>query len=146
VKRVLLLTLQAQLVDMPDDARSRRWSSPLGSHDLPIETIEFPRGLRHAESVDSITRNYLNYTDLESAVNICCNPVIHSVASAPYQRIIKSLANERNHYRWRMGMTYEQERHWRSLSPWQRVWLALRCVPFTRLEPPQSPPRPEYIP
>jgi hypothetical protein len=144
--RVLLLTLRAQLVDMPDDARSRSWSSPSGRSDLPIETIQFPPGLRYAEGIDAATRDYLNYVDIGSPVSVCFNPVIHSVASAPYQRKLKSLMNESNSYRWRMGMTYEQERHWCSLSPWRRIWLALRCVPLTKLEPPQVPPQPEYIP
>lgn len=147
MKRVLLLTLRAQVVDAHDGAKSYTlWQSPSNKQKLPIRSIKFPADLRDIESSNPMTREYLKWTCVGDSVNICFCPAINAIAAEPYQKALKALTNDNNSYRFWRGMTYEQERHWRSLSPWRRVWLALRCVPLTELEPPQSPPPPEYIP
>lgn len=145
--KVLLLTARAQLIDVRDDARSYSYfQSPADKRKLPIKSIEFPAALQSVEGSNPATRQYLEWTQLGGPVNICFCPAINAIAAEPYQKALKALTNDNNSYRFWRGMTYEQERHWRSLSPWRRVWLALRCVPLTELEPPQSPPPPEYTP
>jgi hypothetical protein len=145
--KILLLTLRAQLIDVRDGARSYSYfQSPADKRKLPIRSIELPADLQGIEGSNPATRQYLEWTPWGTPVNICFCPAINAIASQPYQRKLKALTNDNSRYSWRVSMTHEQERHWRSLSPWRRMWLALRCVPFTDLEPPQPPPSPEYIP
>ncbi len=140
MKRVLLLVLRAQLIDVRDDEKTYSfWQNPSDRRTLPIRSIKFLSSLRGVEGLDQKAREYLKYTRLEQDVNICFCPAIEAIAAEPYQEKLKSLTNENNLYRYRLGVIHEQEAHWRSLSPWQRVWLALRCVPLTKLKPPETP-------
>jgi hypothetical protein len=132
--RVLLLTLRAQLVDMPDDARSYRyWQSPSNRQDVPIRSIKFPAKLRGIESCNQETREYLKYVDLEDLVNICFCPAIEAIAAEPYQKKLTSLLEECNRYRYRLAEINRRETQWCNLPIWERVWYALRRVPFTEL-------------
>ncbi len=138
MKEVILFTLKAQTVTLPEEAKSHRYYvSPGVCRNLPLRP-RFPSWeLEFTEPADQYTRWKL--TNAHGELAFCCHPGIEALVAPKYKNEIKDLNRSLDRAREQINQLrsecdlfksshnihHDRLRRWEQLPLWRRLWTVL---------------------
>jgi hypothetical protein len=128
MKEILLFTINAQVTQVRDGARSiDHWVTPSRKETLPFRSVTFTREMVNACPVDRQTRRFMGHgrrlANGDTQLVFACDPLVDDFITGP-------LKKENRELKTGLKVLRRSLEQWDDLPLWRKLWLTIRgCRP-----------------